>query len=572
MVRRITIAMPIRMLALGVCLLSVEANAADAVRPNILLFFSDDTPQRDYGCYGNDVVQTPNIDRLASQGMRLINMFTPSPTCAPSRAVLYTGLYPIRNGAHANHSAVKPGTRSIAHYLAHLGYRVVVIGKRHEAPPESFPFEYFAGNLDALLAEPGEKPLCVILTKLGSHVAWPENTYGYDPARMKVPPHLVDTPETREAMTRYYSAITVTDEAVGEVMDLLEQRQMAGNTVLMFTADHGTDWPREKHNLDDTGIQTPFIVRWPGKIEPGSYSDALLTYADIVPTFIDIAGGDAANVVAECGGQELDGVSCLPVLLGRQRELHETVYGVYTWGVMQAYPMRSARTRDFKYIRNLDSRFRYNWPVDTGWWGDQGGPMAFTQWSRENWPIWKSWLDKAKVDPKVDAYLNSLQYRAPEELYDLRSDPDEMQNLTDDPDYTDALADMRQRLDAWMRQQGDDGSSAYHGEADSSEKFLDQFYSRQKVVNARLYPLNLHDRARVELLCPLWQAPIRYTLDGSEPTVDSPLYEGPFNVSPPVTIKARAFYDGGQTPVRAVEFPAVDFRLHYKYHFKPESF
>src|SRR5688572_30123609 len=111
--------------------------------PNIFMIFSDDTAQRDFGCYGNPVVRTPQIDRLAAQGMRFTNMLTTSPSCTPSRASLYTGLYPIRNGAHPNHSEVKPGTKSIVHYMTSLGYRVLLLGKTMEGPLESFPFEHY---------------------------------------------------------------------------------------------------------------------------------------------------------------------------------------------------------------------------------------------------------------------------------------------------------------------------------------------------------------------------------------------------------------------------------------------
>jgi uncharacterized sulfatase len=563
------------MLSLGLLSLA-DASRADDARPNVVLFFSDDTPQRDYGCYGNTVVRTPNIDRLASQGMLFTNMYTTSPTCSPSRAALYTGLHPIRNGAHANHSAVKPGTKSLPHYLGAMGYRVVLIGKHHEVPAESFPFEYYAGDVASLLTDPdpgaGDKPLCLIYATLGSHVPWPDNAGGYDPAAVRVPPHLVDTAETREAMTRYYSCITATDDEVGRVMDLLDKHDLSDRTVLIFTADHGTDWPREKHNLYDAGIKTPFIVRWPGRVAPGSRTDALASFVDFVPTCIDLAGGDPASVVRDAGVEPLDGASLAPVLRGESTGAHDAVFASYTWCVMHAYPMRAARTAQYKYIRNLDAQFRYTWPVDTGWWGERGDPMAFTDVSRENWSLWNSWLVKAQSDPATAAYLKSLQFRPKEELYDVSRDPDEMRNLADDPAHAAALADMRSRLDAWMQQQGDDGSSAYHGEAGANVRFIDQFYARQKVVNARLYGKGLTGGATVELLCPLWQAQIHYTLDGSEPTRDSPRYVKPFDADPPVAIKARAFYDGGQTPVRTVEFPAMDFRFHYKYHYKPESF
>ena len=121
-----------------------------------------------------------------------------------------------------------------------------------------------------------------------------------------------------------------------------------------------------------------------------------------------------------------------------------------------------------------------------------------------------------------------------------------------------------------MQQQGDDGGSAYHGEADRKIRFLDEFYGRQVVVNARMCSVT-SETASVELICPLWRAQIRYTLDGTEPTPESTLYSRPFTLSPRATIKAKGFYEGGETPLRVVEFPDIDYRFHYQYHFKPIS-
>ena len=113
--------------------------ASRSAHPNIFMIFTDDTPQRDHGCYGNPHVRTPNFDRLAGEGMVFENAYTPAPMCGPSRACLYTGLYPIRNGAHPNHASVKPDTKSMAHYMKAEGYRVIILGKQHNRPAEYFP-------------------------------------------------------------------------------------------------------------------------------------------------------------------------------------------------------------------------------------------------------------------------------------------------------------------------------------------------------------------------------------------------------------------------------------------------
>ncbi len=554
-------------------------------RPNIFMIFSDDTPKRDFGCYGNNVVRTPRIDRLASEGMRLDNVYTGSPTCVPSRTCLYTGLYPIRNGAHPNWSSVKPGTKSLPHYLKALGYRVLLLGKKHLWPWDSFPFEYHDDDIGSLgpgedlqriLAEPGDQPWCIVMCKFSAHVPWPHNNTNYKTDQMDIPPDHVDTPQTRDLRCHYYSKITEMDEAVGKVLDLLDRSGNAENTLTIYTADHGTDWPKQKWNLYDAGINVPFIARWPGKIKPGSSSDALISYVDILPTFVDVAGGDVSKLTARVDGAELDGESFLPVLAGETQDHHAEIFACFTWGVMEAYPMRAVRTKTHKYIWNIDSHFRYQWPPDTGWWGESQGPMALTPWAAHGWSMARSWLEKAKTDPAAADITNALQFRPPVELYNVREDPYEMNNLAQDPDQQQTLASLRAKLDAWMQQQGDTGDSAYHKEAHRDKRFLDEFYGRQVVINVRMYPgpadpITKTLAASVQLTCPVWRAEIRYTLDGSEPTRNSTLYTEMFHPLPPVTIKAKGFFEGGETPVKVVAVDDVDFRFHYQYHFKPES-
>lgn len=548
-------------------------------RANVFIIFSDDLPKRDLGCYGNKVVRTPRIDRLASEGMRFENMYTTSPTCVPSRVSLFTGLYPCRNGAHPNHSRVKPGIKSVAHYMQSIGYRVILIGKKHIRPWESFPFEYYEDgglghvgpgpDLQRILAKPGDKPFCIILCKWGSHVPWRNYEQIYDPNTVNLPSYFIDTPQTREACTRYYSAISHTDMAVGKVLDLLDSSGLAEKTMVMFTTDHGTNWPKEKHNLYDGGINVPFVVRWPGRIKAGTVSKALCSYVDIVPTLIDMGGGNMEKVVNKCGGQMLDGKSLVPVFLGERRDHHEAVYGYYSWGVMQAYPMRAVRTARYKYIWNIDAQYRYQWPIDTGWWGEQPGPMAFTPQSAEEWRWCESWVQKAQSDTKAAEILRMLQFRPKEELYDVENDPNELHNLVGNAEHADALQKIKALLKAWMIQQGDKGDSAYHREQ-GRKRFLDEFYSLQNVVNVRMSPVGLSG-AKVQLVSPVWAAEIRYTLDGTEPTQSSPLYTGPFEPPLPFVLKARGFYEGGQTMLKVVECDDVDYRFHYMYHFKPVS-
>src|SRR5581483_7082039 len=210
-----------------------------AARPNIVLYLSDDHGLDFVGCYGNQAVRTPNIDALAREGVKFNRVFAASPTCSPSRAALFTGLWPQRNGTMGNHTDCRPGIQSLPGYLQSLGYRVVAANKTDVRPAANFSWELLPATLptnarfrryrdegldtarvDAFLAahvrdHPGQ-PLCLLLGDNGPHVVWETNKI-YDPAALPMTPLLVDTPKTRLALANYYQDITTMDQRVGKV-------------------------------------------------------------------------------------------------------------------------------------------------------------------------------------------------------------------------------------------------------------------------------------------------------------------------------------------------------------------
>jgi len=441
------------------------SDAADegARRPNLVLFLSDDHGWADSGCYGNRQVRTPNLDRLASEGMRLTHAFAGSPTCTPSRSVIYTGLMPLRNGAHGNHSAVRAEVKSLPTYLGKLGYRVVLAGKTHIRPRESFPFEYVAAHLprdpaadrryraegldtravDKLLAAHAaarpRRPLCLVLGESAPHVMWQPNR-GYDPAELALPPYVVDTPATRAGMARYFSEITTMDKRLGECLASLRRHGLADETVFLYASDQGPEWPHAKWNLYDAGIRCPLVVRWPGRVRPGSVCDAMVSFADLTPTLVDLGGGAAV--------EGLDGRSFLPALLGRTDRHRDEVYAAHTGdGNMNDFPMRAVRTRTHKYILNLKPGNRYT-----------------THFSlvadRDHGLIYRTWVEKAKTDEAAARLVRNFERRPAEELYDLRADPHELSNLAGDPACRELLESLRGKVRQWMAQQGDKGLAA----------------------------------------------------------------------------------------------------------------
>lgn len=428
--------------------------AAASPRPHIVLFLSDDQSWHDCGPYGAADVRTPNVDRLAGQSMVFKLAFAASPTCSPSRSAMYTGLYPLRNGGHANHSQIRKDLHTLPVYLQELGYRVVIAGKTHIGPRSAFPFEFRKDTnvnggkaqdnwpdldtaaVDRILEEHDRnQPLCLLVCAHQPHVYWPANET-YDPAKIQLPPYLADTPETRALRCRYYTDVSWMDRQLGDVLTSLEKHGYVDNTLFIYAADQGAQWPFAKWNLYDAGIRVPLLVRWLGKVAPASRTDAMVSLVDLLPTMIEAAGGKPPK--------DLDGRSFLPVLLGRKEQHTDAVFAAHTGdGKMNRSPMRCIRTRQYKYILNLRPETPFTCHISEGVAND--GRSA-----------WTSWEERAKMDPKVARLVERYRRRPAEELYDVTRDPYEQTNLAEDPTYADLLAELREKLKQWRTQQGED--------------------------------------------------------------------------------------------------------------------
>ncbi|MHC4541943.1 MAG: sulfatase family protein, partial [Planctomycetota bacterium] len=282
--------------------------AAESKRPNIMIIIGDDMTCEDCEPYGSRQhrkaslagVRTPHMARLASEGMCFDAMFTTTAMCAPTRQQLYTGLYPVRNGAYPNHSKVYEGTRSLPHYLKALGYRVGLIGKTHFGPKESFPFEMLpakgadegASNTKAIaefVSRDAAQPYCLIVASKQPHGPWNKGDISmYKADELTVPPYLVDCPRTREDLVKYYAEITYLDGQVGACMKVVDESGHAENTILIFTSEQGSSFPfGAKWTCYEMGLKTAFIVRWPAAVKAGTRNSAMTQYVDVTPTFLE---------------------------------------------------------------------------------------------------------------------------------------------------------------------------------------------------------------------------------------------------------------------------------------------
>lgn len=427
---------------------AARAGLAQAERPNLVFFISDDHSQLDSTVYGSKDVKTPNMERLAQAGLTFDRAFVASPTCAPSRAAMLTGLYPYKNGAEPNHAYPRFDVKKLPAYLHELGYEVVAFGKvSHYQQTALYGFDHFehdkfhediavSAAIDWLKARKSKKPLCLFVGTNWPHVPWPKDPEGFTPDGVHLPPTQVDTPRTRDMRTLYYTAISTMDTELGQVYDTVNQ-VLGQNTFFLHSSDNGAQWPFGKWCLYDAGIREPMIAVWPGHVKPGTRTDAMVSWLDILPTLIEVAGGTPPT--------DIDGRSFVGVLRGEKQTHRDRIFTTHSGdGQWNIYPARSVRTTDWKYIRNLHPEFYFSSHVDLAQPQDGAG-------------YFRTWEAKAKTDAAAAAIVQRYHIRPPEELYDLRSDPYELHNLAGDARYAQQLASLRAEVDAWMKETGDPG-------------------------------------------------------------------------------------------------------------------
>jgi N-sulfoglucosamine sulfohydrolase len=432
--------MKLRNFLTAALLLFLCANAKAAPRPNMVIFLADDHGYLDSEVYGAKDVRTPNMLRLAKAGMTFTHCFVASPSCAPSRAAMLTGLMPARNGAEANHSKPRAAIKKLPAYLQELGYEVAAFGKvAHYNHDRDYGFDHYDKNhapevvREFLEKHDKARPLCLFVGAHAPHVPWTNNvTYAAD--AVQIPATHVDTSATRNFRAAYYTDVTRADGELGGIYDLA--RELLGtNIVFIYTSDHGAQWPFGKWNLYDAGIRVAFIAEWPGVIAPGSRTDAMVSWIDILPTLVELAGGPQPR--------DLDGRSFARALRNETREHHDRIFSTHSGdGRMNIYPIRSVRTRDWKYIVNLRPEFEYTTHIDAAQ-------------DRDGVRYWRTWETAAKTNATARKTIERYHARPKEELYDLRKDPLEQENLARNGAHADRLKQFRDEVEQWMETQGD---------------------------------------------------------------------------------------------------------------------
>ncbi|MCR9199993.1 MAG: sulfatase-like hydrolase/transferase [Planctomycetaceae bacterium] len=280
-----------------------------------------------------------------------------------------------------------------------------------------------------------DKPLCLFVGTSNPHVSWTSPTT-FDPQQVEFPPHHLDTPETRSLRAAYYQEIKDLDRLIGQLRGLAA-KHMSQDLLFVHSSDHGSQWPFAKWNLYDYGIRVPLIVSRPGHIEAGSRVDALVSWVDLLPTLIDIGDGQLPL--------KLDGRSFAKVLTGQTSQHRDLIFTTHTGdGTKNIFPIRSVRDSRWKLIHNLHPEFAHTNHSDL-----DRKPMAGGYWTE--------WAALAKTDDRAAAIVGRYFERPEWELFDLQKDKWEQHNLIDDPAHQARVAELRQKLAAWMEQQGDTG-------------------------------------------------------------------------------------------------------------------
>jgi len=421
-------------------LLTAIDTATAAERPNFIIMLADDVSWNDLGCYGHKKIKTPHLDTMAHEGMRFELAFLTCSSCSPSRCSILTGRYPHSTGAAELHQPLPADQVVFAGQLKKAGYYTAAAGKWHLGPAARTNFDRIEGGgpsgcenwVKVLKERPADKPFFLWLAAFDAHRGYAKNAidkpHGLQDA--VVPPYMPDAPAVREDLAMYYDEISRLDQYAGKVFAELKRQKIDNNTFVLFLADNGRPFPRSKTTVYDSGVRTPFIVRWPAGAKAGKVCNDLVSSVDIAPTILTLAGLPI--------GDTYQGVSFSPLLREAAHFNRSYVYAEHNWHDYQAH-QRSVRSYKYLYIRNGLPQLPNTPPADA-----VRSP---------------SYLHMLKLEAagKLPASQRDcfIAPRPVDELYDVVADPHNMKNLAADPRYAATLQEMKTALNNWQHKTGD---------------------------------------------------------------------------------------------------------------------
>lgn len=417
-----------------------ERASSGIIQPNIVVFIADDHGEDDLGCYGNHRIRTPHIDQLAAEGMRFTRAYLTISSCSPSRSSILTGRYPHNTGAEDLHQALPADQFTLARYLGGAGYYCASVGKWHLGAAEKrnwnqvteCPAEQMADRtIKTLRDRDREKPFFLWVASMDPHRGYAEGAVDppHSPADVRVPPYLPDHSKIRRELALYYDEVSRFDQHIGQIREELEKQDALDNTIIIYLSDNGMPFPRAKCTLYDSGIHTPFIVRWPAHVPAGSVQTGLISSVDLAPTLM---------ALADVPQSTMQGLDISTMLNDPDLRLRERIYAEANWHDFEKFT-RAVRSDQFKLVRN------YYW--DTPLWNSVDSINSIT---------WQGMLEARSAGSLTPAQAFLFRPERPfEELYDLDADPFEQVNIIDDPAYRRILDGLRADLDNWRTQTRD---------------------------------------------------------------------------------------------------------------------
>jgi arylsulfatase A-like enzyme len=502
-------------------------------RPNIIWISTEDMSPH-LGCYGDNVAKTPNIDKIAANGIRFTNVFTTAAICAPCRAGIITGMYQTSIGCmHMRTTSYRRSVdnpieftsvpphyvKTFTEYLRRAGYYCTNNNKTDyqfaKDPVPASIWDECSRKAHYKNRPDKNQPFFAVFNWVGTHESqsWNITNVKTDPAKVKVPPYYPDNEIIRKNIARMYDNIATLDSVVGSIIAELKSEGELDNTIIFFWGDHGDGLPRSKRWLYDSGLNIPLIVSYPSGLKAGTVDDRLISSIDLGPTVLSLAG---VPVPAHMQG--------IPFLGDQAGSTRDAVFAARD-RVDESYDMiRSVRTKEYLYIRN--------------YYPNEPFPIWVPYLS--NMPIYKEMLRLDAEGKLTGAQKSWFAYsRPPEELYDVKNDPYQVRNIINDPKLKPVLEEMRKRHRQWTIETGDMGHM-------NEPEMIEQMWpgGKQPVTDVPYFIVNsAEDRSSknyriggtysspmtIGFYCPTHGASIVYTFEEKE----NPgwlLYSGPLNL------------------------------------------
>jgi len=425
-------------------LFALTVSHAQTERPNFIIVIGDDISWNDLGCYGNPTVKSPNVDKLAEEGIKFTNTYLTASSCSPSRCSIIAGRYPHNTGAAELHTPLPAGMPTLPGELMKAGYFTVASGKWHMGPSARSDFNLVddkdVGNgghknwVKILQDRPKNQPFFMWFAAHDAHRDWHADDFGipHDPDESVVPPYLADASGTRRDLASYYNEIQRLDHYLGLVRKELTEQGVLGNTLIIFMADNGLPFPRAKTRVYDSGMRTPFVLSWlNGQKSSGLESNSLISVIDIAPTFLELAGIEI--------GSTFQGISFAKTIKNPSAEHRNYIFAEHNWHDYEAHE-RMVRTKHFMYVINNRPQFPNQGPADSN--------------RSPSYTDLKIIRDTGKLNAaQADVFLTP---RPHEELFDCLADPEQLSNIASNERFVDILDDLRTIMQRWIEQTGDD--------------------------------------------------------------------------------------------------------------------